>query len=72
MPDLYVVFDTRGTDEGVVVWADTPADAAVAANPNIPTPYVFSDGVAPPRRLAVHRAEKVGEFEIRAEEVDNG
>lgn len=69
MPDLFVVHDTRGSDDGVCVWADSAPEAAVAAVPKIEIPFVFSDGVAPPRRLSVYRAEKVGEFSIHAEEV---
>ena len=73
MPDLYVVHDTRtiGRD-GVIVIADSPGEAAIAAHPDIPVPYVFSDGATPPRRLAVYRAEKVGEFNLHAEEVTDG
>ena len=71
MTDLFVVADTNGFEaekSGVVVRADSAPEAAVAASAGLPVPYLYSDGTAPPRKLAVYRAEKVGEFNLKAEE----
>lgn len=67
MTDLFVVLDVLGT-ERTSVFADSPAEAAVAAASELPTPYLHSDGTPPLRKLAVYRAEKVGEFTLTAEE----
>lgn len=70
MPDLFMVHDTNRFDEkeAVCVRADSAPGAAVAGAAMLPIPYFYSDGTAPSRTLAVYRAEKVGEFTLRAEE----
>lgn len=69
MRDLFVVHDVLSTgDEYAVVPADSAPEAAVAAANKLPTPYLYSDGTPPARKLSVYRAEKVGEFAIHAEE----
>ena len=70
LTDLYVVHDRLASDPSdfVVVSARSPALAAVEAISRIPVTYRYSDGSVGERAMSVYRAEKVGEFHLRAEE----